>query len=316
MGRRKASSTSHSERRYVSLFLAMAITVTTLVAGATEAMIRVMVEPADPMMRYLALFRTADGGKVVFGDSVVMSGFTGQPGWINLALGGDDMDAMLAKMRLYFSTRQPDRVIIEAAPHHFAAKYRNRSQRGDFAAMLTDDPWWWPRIAGHRHRGAVWGYWSGLLRTGRPLDGVRFEPDGARLNWNRFSHLDPATRAVSGANTAAELRPLEGFASWPALGELKDVIGQLRRRGAEICLVVFPVSPQMAAAARQWPSYATARKAFEALAADADAGARYVDLFDADLSDEMFADGNHINGFGAPMVAEMVTSRCFGSAPP
>lgn len=292
------------------VFVAIAAVAAAAFVMGTEVLIRVKVEPFSPMNHYIAMFNSAEGTDVAFGDSVVMSGFSGQPGWLNMALGGDGLREIVAKVRLYYRHRQPGRVIVEVAPHHLSAKYLRPAEGDGFEKQLRPLAWWRLRVAEDVYRAGALSYWWRFL-WGEPLnDSVTFEPDGARLNWTRFTRFSEAERRVGGSHTAAELRPLPNFRDLAVLPLLDALLVDLKARGARVCLVTYPAARPMSEAARSWPSYAEARAHIAAMAAAR--AVRYLDLFESAMPDELFADGQHINGFGAKDNAALIVSRCFG----
>lgn len=309
------SSTSSSEARgFVRAFAATLVVAVIAMAGATEWLVRTRVAPVHPFYAYLALFRTTAADSAAFGDSYAAYGLSGLAGMVDLAEPGDGFYAIGRKVRLFFAERAPDRVIIEAQPHHFSRAYVSWRDSGDhFPDFVKSGGVGWLRIASPVHRPELFRYWQEFLGRGGFVAHNPVAADGTRPGTDSFAARDQGDRAAMVRRQALMRQPVKGFETTAVAEEYRAVVAFLRAKGARVCLLTFPVSPGLQEAERRLSDYATARAWFDRLAAQA--GARHVDLSDLSLPDDHFSDSDHLNLTGAQRVTPEALARCFGESP-
>jgi hypothetical protein len=279
---------------------------------ATELLIRYEVDPAHSFFRYVEFFRSSQSKDAAFGDSMIVSGFTGQPGFVNLAMGGDDVRQVIQKVKAYYATRPAGRVIVQAAPHHFSPKYSVASGDDPVIEYLSQGGPKGLRITNRIYRNELVGFWRVYLSKGYFEQTTNFEADGARLAWRWLSKKTEAERRSSAAQSANNLRPKPGFENSEKASIYADMLDYLVGKGANICLVNYPVSRGLRRVAENMPEFAAAREFFAGLAKAR--SITYVDLFDYDLDDAFFIDDNHLNGDGAPILSPLIVERCYGKS--
>jgi hypothetical protein len=307
------SSILNSESRgFVISFAALLGGAAIIFAVATELLIRKEVDSVHSFFRYLELFRQSSSPDAVFGDSMLAAGFTGQPGFVNLAMGGDDVRHVTQKLRSYYATRPARRVIIQAAPHHFSPKYAIAPDEDKVLKHLAEGGPSGLRIADRVYRHELISFWRVYLSRGRFAPASRMEADGARLASKKLSERSEADRRSSAAQVATNLRPKPGFENSDKARIYAEMLDFLLGKGAKPCFVVYPVSRGLRRVAEAMPEFAAARQFFAGLAQAR--AIPYVDLFDFDLDDALFDDDNHLNGDGARAISPLVVERCYGKS--
>lgn len=307
MSNRQASSTS-SSRRFA---LAYGITLFLSVAGfavASEWLIRTQVDQVHTFRKYVALFKNSRAPDIAFGDSITASGFTGQPPFLNLGMGGDSVAQTFEKLRLYYAERPARRVILEAGAHHFSHRYIHDNGL-PFAPDLADDNLSALRVMDRKYRHELLAFWRIFLDHGRFVPRETMQPDGARLVHGNYSKKTEAVRRMGAAQVARTLIPLPGFEDSVPARIYAQMLDWLRDKNADVCLVTYPVAPALSREARGYASFAQVRAMFARMAAER--SITYLDLFDSPLPESMFDDENHLNADGAHAISAEIVNRCF-----
>jgi len=303
-----------STSSFKAFLLAFAATVTALslcFVVATEWIITTKVIPAHNFTRYLALFQSSTASDAIFGDSIPANGVTGLPGFINLALGGDNFAGMAAKIRLYFKDRTPDKVIIQAGLHHLSRQYIHHRDDGEgFAALLGEHGEPLLKLLDPLYRYEIATYWRTVAEGGTFVPRERFQPDGSRLSPVNYAHYPQFLRHSAAGQVAQLTLPMPDPMHNPAITGTRSLIAMLQAKGGHPCLVTFPVTRDVHEATAALPEFQGARRAFATLAAET--GIRYVDLYDLSLPDSLFADFTHLNQDGARLMSPQIAAACFG----
>src|SRR3954464_2964370 len=92
------TTTPREAGRFAATFIALALGLFCIFLGASEALIRIRVEPSDLLLRHVKFMAAIPGDKVVLGDSHAALGFTGQPGISNIAFPGENFATTLTKV--------------------------------------------------------------------------------------------------------------------------------------------------------------------------------------------------------------------------
>jgi len=303
-------------RRSNALFPWACALVVSLVAlaGATEWLVRTQVEPQDTFRNHLGLLQSATQNDAAFGDSHVARGFNAAGGFVNLAYPSENIEYMFSKMRAHFDSVTPGRVIVQADPHLFAA-YRLNAPFRPYGKTAQTAPILYAATA--RHRPQLVAYWAAFRRGFGTLEStVHQTKEGALLSQGDLSASPPRRRQVDARVRIQNHTLGQPQAVDDAQKRYSEMIAFLSSKGAQICLVSFPVSPDyLAALARAerspaTPGHVTAIRFFDETAAQSDA--RYVDARAHIQEIALFRDVDHLNVAGAAVFSNALMGHCFG----
>ena len=283
---------------------------------ASEWLVRAHVLPIEDFPAHRALYTATDVRNVALGDSHVARGFAPRREFVNLAFPSEAIPQTAWKARRYFSRRDPEKIILQADAHLFAP-YRLSTRLGDYPKLFADGA---PGllITRPRYRARIVGYWSAFLRNGGALESkIERTGQGALLSPGNLSTV-PERRRLYDARARVRTHRLRPHSQLSfAAAEYSALVDFLAARGAELCLVSFPLSPDYRAALAEAPEVARAmrRERMSFFRAQADrVGARYVDNQAVIVDRAAFRDVDHLNGTAAPHYAERLKSACFGAS--
>lgn len=284
------------------------------IVGATEWLVRAQVAPQDTYANHLELLQTSTHSDAAFGDSHVARGFDAKGGFVNLAYPSENIDYMHWKMRTHFDTVAPGRVIVQADPHLFAA-YRLNAPFTPYRNIAQNDA---PVLQSMttRHRPRLLAYWRAFFRGFGQLETtVQQTENGALLSQGDLSVVPPRKRQLE-ARTRIEnhsLGPPDAVAA--AQERYLEMISYLSAKGAQICLVSFPVSPDYLSALSdaqrrsEGPRHVSAIQFFQETAQHL--GARYIDARRETQDLALFRDVDHFNIEGAQLFSVSLVHACF-----
>lgn len=294
-------------RRWAAWTLATAAALGLAVAAASEWLVRSRVVPNDVHAQHLAFFAGARSAHAAFGDSRVAYGFAPGDAMVNLADSGDAVATVAFKVRAYYASRQPGRVVLQADPEQFETP---RAGAAEQIAQYVNPP----RLHSltPQHRASVLTYWRMLL-TGAPFKPVlQFNPDGSRFGYDRFDWKLEASRLADARGKALLRRP--DRRNWteplPAWTDYVSAVDFLVARGARLCLVAFPVSAELRRFTDGVAEYEAARAAIAKLAAER--GVRLADFRAATDDLQLYYDEDHLNADGAKALSPRILRTCFG----
>jgi hypothetical protein len=280
---------------------------------ASEILVRRNVVPMDYFEQHLAVFRQAQTANVVLGDSVAGMGLEGHDQLVNLAFPGESPLRLSIKARRYFADRAPGHVLIEA---HFSLLNRDPGETYHYDATFGGHR---PplRILEPRHRDLLRAYWGVLLGKGNFDPLMQIGPHGMVLLKDAARYGEYLALADDERRTRAR-EAAKGEMAGPAWIrernriEYRHLVEEMTRRGARVCLVMFPVAPAFAVAATGIPEHQAARRFFVDVAAENHA--RLVDYWTAleDLND--FANETHLSRSGAAKLSRRVERDCYGDS--
>ena len=278
-------------------------------AAASEWLVRSEVLPQDTRAAHIQLLETADAPHAAFGDSHVARGFDAPDGMVNLAYPSENVDAMIAKIARYFETRSPGRIILQADPHQFAAYRLNASSDSD--AQYRQAPGL--QIAASRHRVRLLAYWEAFFRDGGKLETkVDMTKNGALLSSGDLSQIPPRRQTVEARMRLQIHRPGEAEAVTETKERFSGLVDHLSGRGADICLVTFPVSKPYRNAENGQHEALISYFANEA----ARVSATFIDARAMVSDPALFRDVDHLNKAGRAMVHPAPDIALFSGCPP
>lgn len=281
-----------------------------LLVAATEMLVRMQVLPQDTWAGHLDLLHTATHADAAFGDSHVARGFAAQGDFVNLAYPSENIEDMSAKVRLHYADRTPGRVVIQADPHLFAA-YRLFASSKPAGAQFRSGSTPLLHLTSERHRPQLVAYWQAFLEGFGTLESkVNQTPNGALLSQGDFAALPDRAQQLEARTrlTYHALGPADAVVA--AQARYTEMIDFLRAKGADICLVSFPVTRAYLATTRDAQSgHQRATDFFRQTAGNT--GARYVDARAHVSSDALFRDVDHLNVAGAKAFYTDLVDLCF-----
>ena len=309
------SSTSSSDRAAL-VVAAIALAGFLALVGASELFVRGHVAPVDNFRRHAAFFHGADAVDAAFGDSHVARGFAGEAGFVNLAFPSENIRQIDWKIRRYYASRKPGRVILQADPHLFAA-YRLRVALGHYADAIANQGRTSPLyVLDRRHRPQIIAYWHAALRGGGQLvSNVSFSPHGALLSGGNLARANPRNVRAAARWRIRQHQPVPRHRRAAAVDRYRKLVAWLLSRGAKVCLVSFPVSPAYMQAlaetrnAQQMKRWRSAVGLFRSLGRLP--GVRYVDHRRRVVDLAHFRDVDHLNRQGALTYRAQLLSACF-----
>jgi len=245
------SSISSSRRGLILFALAGAIVLSGL-GAASEWLVHARVLPEDDFLAHRSFFNFVEAGNVAFGDSHVARGFAPNGDFVNLAYPSEGIPHISWKVREYFARRIPTKVILQADAHLFSP-YRLAVELGDYPATFSGDVKGL-LIAQPRYRGRLLGYWRAYLLSGgslksrivRTASGALLSPgDLAQMSSRRRLYDARARVRVHNVSSGSELDRAKNNYAY--------LLDFLIQRGAALCLVSFPLSPDYLAALDETP---------------------------------------------------------------
>ena len=280
--------------------------------ASSEAIIRLKVVPTHNDYKYRDLFLGAKSPNAIFGDSHAAYSLIGLDDFVNLAYPGNSFLSISGRVRLYFRHRTPNKVILQAGPHHFSRDFLNwrPDDVEDFEKFLKGRSPWALKLFENIHRQEVFRYWAMIVYGGEFVPSHEFLPDGSRLEKGLYTRIPPDIQRAGAARTLRILEPVPGFEDTRVAAEYGKTIDFLQSKGAQVCLVTLPVVALLRAGIAEFEAYRRAQKFFEDLARSR--GMKYLNLGTWELPDELFADAHHLNAVGGRAISDDVLKGCFG----
>ncbi|GJL54490.1 MAG: hypothetical protein NPIRA02_16220 [Nitrospirales bacterium] len=327
------STSSFRFRTWSVFFLAAVFSLFFLFLISSEWLVRSKVEPNDHYAQSINVFFESDRRNVVFGDSISLYGFRGQPDFVNLALQGETLERTEIKVRGYFQAKRPGRVILGANHNVFQPEGDNGVLRVTPILEANTDPrslsnykkiflrgnhgMWRSLRPTHTHR--LLQYWKVFLLKGKFETKFQILPDGTLVPLDpeeniRYARMPETERIRRARNTVMKEIPGINLLGSKAAKIYHSMVKFLRSREADVCLVTYPMSPAFRQAAKEYPAYAAVPVFFENFAKKQKV--KYVNYWDrlSDLKD--FTNENHLSNLGALKIGKLVVRDCFGPSSP
>ncbi len=305
-------SFTSSSRAFVRTFVGVLVLVVAGFVASSEAIIRLRVVPTHNDYKYRDLFLSAESPNAIFGDSHAAYSLIGLDEFVNLAYPGNSFISISGRVRLYFQHRKPNKVILQAGPHHFSRDFLNwrPDDVEDFQKFLKGRSPYALKLFENVHRQEVFRYWTMFVTDGEFVPNHEFMPDGSRLVKGLYTDIPLDVRRTDAARTLRILEPVPGFETTRVAAEYRKIIDFLQSKGAQVCLVTLPVVALLRAGIAETEAYRRAQLFFEDLARAK--GTRYLNLSTWNLPDNLFADAHHLNAIGGRAVSGKVLKGCFG----
>ncbi|MEL0105640.1 MAG: hypothetical protein VW802_01675 [Rhodospirillaceae bacterium] len=297
---------------FIRSFFIITVIVLLIFITCTELLIRVKVIPHHNDYKYFDLFNRTSFSNASFGDSHVAYGISGLPNFVNLAYGGNSFLSISGKARAFYSKRSPDKVILQAGPHHFSRGFLDwrPDETKEFINNLHGHPWYHLKMLQSFHRIEIFNYWITFLKKGEFKPQKKFMPDGSRLSSIIYTYTPDKIREESADRIFKILRPVPDFKKSSVAKEYKDVLIFLKQKKADVCLVTLPIASTLRRKVKKDPLFQETFRFFERLAKITNV--KYVNLYDYDIADNLFSDAHHLNGGGAQLISKIIFNRCYG----
>lgn len=312
------SSISNSNRLFASYVTAFAVVLVSLV-GATEWLIRSQVVPEDALYKHVALFDATTSTQLALGDSHVARGFNPSGTVINLAYPSENIEKMTWKMGQYLDAQPAlDTVLLQADPHLFSA-YRTNAGLGDYPRIFSDRNLSGLLSMSETYRPRLIALWQAFfLNKGALRAKVEPTATGGLLSPGDLSQWNDQRIDLFMDARLRYHAPPEDFKTSDVKQQYEQLIVQLIKSGAQVCLVSFPVSTAYSERiagydgheAVQWQLINTF---FKDLAAHPSIA--YFDHRSLYDNPALFRDPDHLNKKGALLYSTYLQDACFGSEP-
>ncbi|WP_299815510.1 hypothetical protein [uncultured Roseibium sp.] len=313
-----SSISSSDARTSLAVFVTVFFCGVLLLAVASEWLLRREVLPQDDFSAHKRLFQNAEQRNASFGDSHVARGLVPETGAVNLAYPSEGIAHIALKVRAYFAEKAPGTVILPADPHLLSSYRLANRPNPDYLEELNSpaDPSWDKLlILDPRYRSRLAQLWLRYLLSGGELvSKVEILPNGAMLSPGDLSAPDSAWRAYA-SRDRVRLHRTGARKQVEAEKQLfSRLLDDLAEKGARICLVTFPLSPDYRNAMKATYSDQERSDWHKSLAFfEAEArrvGGRHVDLHAAVQDRSLFRDVDHLNSHGALIYSEEINRRC------
>ena len=309
------SSISNS-KGLLRLYGIAALTGLATLVGASEWLVRSAVLPTDTFVRHVAIFNGTTSPYAAFGDSHVARNFNAAAPVVNLAYPSENLAKMDWKTALYVDQAPaPQKVLLQADPHIFS-HYRLVEGLEDYPSAFQGGEQYQLLSLNARYRPQLFALWRSFLSNGGKLvSKIEQTPQGALLSPGDLSSW-PQEAAEKFSRDRVQLHlPVHGFETSAAARTYRDIVERFTRRGAEVCLVMFPTAPVYRRHVETLDADARARwdKAIGFFRALANApGVEYFDHSSLYADPSLFRDPDHLNKSGALVYGPVVQQACFG----
>lgn len=304
------SSFTFNSRRYVITVLLCVALLSISFLTATELLIRARVIPNDRLSWHRDQFFRGDSQNVVFGDSHTSLGVHGLSGFLNLSFPSENVPLIEIKVRRYFANKQPGKVILQATPHMFSPDRDNQDERNEARPFITNKwkPYLWMFTRAHYQN--IYTYWKLFLSGASFENKYNFQPDGALTQEGDWRETSLSQRRFLTERRIDQQKPYAEPAEIRSVQSYARILGFLKSRGAEVCMVDMPVTPLYRELSANYEEFESARVLLRSLAADYEA--RYTDMSAAITDLEYFLNQDHLNERGSLKFAPLLESACFG----
>jgi hypothetical protein len=284
----------------------------------TEALLRLYIVPFEGRWpSRVHLVYTAESSDLIIGDSHLYRAFATHDGFANLSRGGTSPAALEILVAEYFRHRRPGRVIVEAGPQLMRQKtedwgtqgherYFGQNRFGLGFALYVFEPGVTARLAWLLHIPRIVAQ-SEFERV-RKIPGNQMDTRLSRLMVERSPR-----EALAFTQRVIDLsRPVSGVRASNSYAAYRRMLALLQQRGAQMCMITVPESPDFVELAAKDSRYIEGSLALHELATEF--GLRYVDSRDLDLSFDAtaFVDADHMTARSAETFAPIAIRACFG----
>jgi len=310
-------STSSSSR-LITVYFALCAGVFALLAIASEWLVRTQVIPQDTLERHVELFTGTRSPYAAFGDSHVARGFNASAPVVNLAYPSENLERMIWKAKRYLArVEAPRQIVIQADPHLFSL-YRLDAGLTDYPEQFTGAGGAPVKAFSKRYRPQLFALWEAyIINGGRIISSIEQTPQGSLLSPGNYSAWPAAKREWFAARRVELHKPIVDPQLSETAVQYQKMLEAFVARGAEVCLVAFPVSPlyreRVATLGAEEKKLWQGADAFYMSLTDIN-GVKYLDHRAVITDPTMFRDADHLNKKGAIAYSPSLHEACFEEA--
>jgi hypothetical protein len=274
----------------------------------SEWLISTHVEPNDPFARHVEHYFRSTDRNAVFGDSIAAHGFIGLVDFPNFAYPQESPMQMLVKARGRFANKAPKNIIVEAS---LTLLYRSDASALHYPHVFLRGAPPLFKVTQDYHRERLPRYWRVFL-SGSGFKGVyRYQPFGGVewRNWTSDRQNGLASYKAAFSTAISQLSSIGQLKIPNNRKNYRDLIEYLQNRGANICIVEWPVHPTFAEATDKLEPYVKSRTFFRDLARNQNI--RYHSYWKKIQDQTAFADHTHLTHDAASRFSSRIINDCF-----
>jgi hypothetical protein len=281
-------------------------------AAGFELFLRISVSPYDWNFQHFSVFRENTATSVAFGNSRTTYGFSGGRWMMNLAEPGESIGVISEKIRIHFRDIKPLRVMVQIDSGMFSSEGEGNNsleiinmRMANYAnsgPLLLLHPWYASR---------KFSFLKYVLRGGKISRQGEMGADGFRPEYTSIDDWPDEKISVQADLRALNLLPLEydNLLTSRALKALNETVSFLSAKGAEVCLVSFPIAAALVRKQAAFPQYEEFRKFMKHYASQK---SMVFSSFETKLYDNvLFRDMVHLNARGAKLLSMEILESCF-----
>lgn len=309
------SSSISSFRKHALAFTLGTVAMFSIIAGASEWLVRTKVMPEDSWGQHISIVRKTRSPYAAFGDSHVARNFDAAAPVVNLAYPSENIKKIHWKVDHYLDrVSEPKIVLLQADPHLFAA-YRTNIGIDNYDRVFDGNAPLSVALSKY-YRPQLIALWQVFFQKGGVIKSdIEVTEQGTLLSPGNLAQW-PAAEVESFTAQRLQLhRPQDNFENMQAAQQYRDMVDAITKRGARVCLVTFPLAPVYRAGLETLDQadkvqYDKAIEFFQALASSPNV--QFID--DRDRYDDatLFRDPDHLNKTGARLYGPILQNACFG----
>ena len=308
------SSISNSSSLLRRFFIALLGSVI-LIVFTSEYLVRNFVLEQDSFQFHVELFNSSTSPNIAIGDSHLARGYLPPDDMVNLSYPSEGIKHFRYKIETYFKDKPAGNVILSADPHLFSP-YRVANDIQGYAQEFEDFEDGAFVVLNKRYRVQLTAYWASFIANGGNLTStIKKTKNGTLLSPGNISE-DDARYLMFDGRTRINLHSIRTKDIDQLITEYEAMLAFLKQKGANICMVTAPLSSIYLESLEE---YATdiAKENRQAVLNQLQMlasryGATYLDHQRVITDNKYFRDVDHLNGEGAILYSDKLTTECFG----
>jgi hypothetical protein len=296
---------------FISFGIALAVTIFVF-ATAFELFLRYSVSPYDANFRHFSLFLESSAPSAAFGDSRTAYGFSGGEEMMNLAEPGESMGLVSEKIRLHYKDIEPRRVILQIDSRLFSLEGETVTTLEITNKRLAYYTYSGPLLLLHPwYASRKFSFLKYVLRGGKISKHSIIGADGFRPEYSSINEWPANKISTQAGIRALNLIPLasDKLLESRAFGAFDEIVSFLKTKGADVCLVSFPIAAALIRRQAAIPLYREFRNFMKRYASQR--SLRY-SSFETEIFDNaLFRDMVHLNARGAKFMSKKILESCF-----
>lgn len=314
-------SFTSSSKCLVAIFVATALLISATFLGLSEWLIASLIVKEEAFNQSVELYhrvRTSGAANAVFGDSTTARGIIiDRPDFVNLSAGGEGLGLTRAKVLNFFVDRPAGLVVLPAGANTLSRSVPAPDARTDMYGVKVGLV---PYVSLRHHQAFLLAYWRVYLVNGGFKSTIQFLPYGGQVatGYDRtpvYGNLPAAQRVALSRSHVLEELPAFAAGRNPTFVIYDDLLADLLGKGARVCLIGMPRSPEYRALARAYRYFdEEVPRLWGDYAGSFGSQVRYVNAYAWTDDLDLYYDPTHLNETGGRMFAPWLLDRCFGAA--